>query len=273
MLVSWVVGVQPTGAVTVAANQGRAVHAWFLEQVGRVDAGLAEELHAGQTQRPFTVSNLLGYGKRRGDEVTLLPEKSYALRFTSFAPALSTLVQQRLAPEPPASLTLGSATLQVVSNTTDHNAHPWAGTDSFEDLVQRHTLGGRVSRGVGLRFASPTLFRSNDMNVPLPLPGLVFGGLLDKWNAFAPLQLHPDARRFAEDCLAVSRYRLETRRVAFGGRRAVAGCVGECFYAIQSSDRYWTGVIHLLAAFAFYAGAGRQTTMGLGQCKGLGIGD
>ncbi len=296
MLVSWVITVQPSEVVTIAANQGRAVHAWFLDQVRRADAGLAQELHQGQTQRPFTVSNLFGYGKERGDEVRLSPERTYSLRFTSFAPALSTLLCERLAPGLPASITLGNAPLQVVSSTTDGStkpssrafvpssgrgaqaeglatgaeAHPWAGTDSFEELVQRHTLGGNVPRRVGLRFASPTLFRSNDVNVPLPLPGLVFGGLLDKWNAFAPLQLHPDTRRFAQECLAISRYRLETRRVTFGERRAVAGCVGECFYAIQSNDRYWVGLMHLLAAFAFYAGAGRQTTMGLGQCRGLG---
>jgi CRISPR-associated endoribonuclease Cas6 len=85
--------------------------------------------------------------------------------------------------------------------------------------------------------------------------------------------VHPETRRFAEERLAVSRYRLETRRVAFGddGRRGtVAGCVGDCFYAILDKDRYWMGLIQLLAAFSFYAGVGRRTTMGLGQCRVLG---
>ena len=92
-----------------------------------------------------------------------------------------------------------------------------------------------MPRRVGLRFASPTLFRSADKNVPLPLPGLVFGGLLDRWNAFAPIQVHPEVRRFAEECLAIGRYRLETVAVRFGeeGQHgAVAGCVGRCSYAI-----------------------------------------
>jgi CRISPR-associated endoribonuclease Cas6 len=269
MLISWVLTLQPTQAITLPANQGRAAHAWFLERVRRADPALAESLHQGQTQRPFTVSNLFGPGRRRGDEITLSPEKTYSLRATSFVPELSTLLHERLAPDPPLALKLGELPLQVLSSTTDAQVHPWAGTDSFEELVQRHTLGNHIPRRVGLRFASPTLFRSNDVNVPLPLPGLVFGGLLDKWNAFAPLQVHPDVRRFAQECLAVSRYRLETRRVAFGGRRAVAGCVGECVYAIQVKDRYWMGLIHLLAAFAFYAGVGRQTTVGLGQAKPL----
>ena len=272
MLISWVIFLQPTGPVSTPTNLGRAAHAWFLGQVGQADPVLAEELHHGQAQRPFTVSNLLPIGWRRRDEVTLSPEETYALRVTSFSSQLSALLQERLIPHPPETLTLGNAPLQVTGSTADPSVHRWAGEDTFEGLVQRHTLAPSVPPRVGLRLASPTLFRSADKNVPLPLPGLVFGGLLDKWNAFAPIQLHPDVRRFAQECLAVSRYRLETLPVSFGedGRRgAVAGCVGTCTYAIQVRDKYWMGLIHLLAAFAFYSGVGRRTTTGLGQARAL----
>jgi CRISPR-associated endoribonuclease Cas6 len=272
MLISWVITLQPTTPATVSPNLGRAVHAWFLDQVRRADPDLAETLHKGQAQRPFTVSNLLGIGWRGRGPATLSPDKDYALRVTSFSSELSALLRERLMPELPARLTLADVPLQVRGSTTDGEAHRWAGTDTFEGLVQRHTLGAHIPRRVGLHFASPTLFRSAEMNVPLPLPGLVFGGLLDKWNAFAPLQLHPDVRRFAEECLAISRYRLETRAVAFGedGQRgAVAGCVGDCTYAMRVTDRYWMGLTHLLAAFAFYGGVGRRTTMGLGQARPL----
>jgi CRISPR-associated endoribonuclease Cas6 len=280
MLISWVISLQPTESVSIPPNQGRAAHAWFLDQVRRADPDLADALHGGQTQRPFTVSNLLEIGWPRKDKITLSPGKTYTLRITGFSPQLSALLRERLIPELPPTIALADVPLRVTGNTTDgstelaevSDAHPWAGTDTFEALVQRHTLRARIPRRVGLHFASPTLFRSANMNVPLPLPDLVFGGLLDKWNAFAPIQLHPQVRRFAEERLAVSRYRLETRHVAFGqdGRRgAVAGCVGDCFYAIQVDDRYWMGLIHLLTAFAFYAGVGRRTTMGLGQCRVL----
>jgi CRISPR-associated endoribonuclease Cas6 len=272
MFISWVISLQPTAPVSLSPNQGRAAHAWFLDQVRRADPALADALHGGQTQRPFTVSNLLEIGWPRKDKITLSPGKTYTLRITGFSPQLSALLRERLIPELSPTITLADVPLQVTGNTTESDAHPWAGTDTFEALVQRHTLRARIPRRVGLHFASPTLFRSANMNVPLPLPGLVFGGLLDKWNAFAPIQLHPEVRRFAQECLAFNRYRLETLRVAFGqdGRRGrVAGCVGDCFYAIQVDDRYWMGLIHLLAAFAFYAGVGRRTTMGLGQCRVL----
>ena len=272
MLISWIISLQATAPATVSPNLGRAAHAWFLDQVRRADPALADDLHRGQKQRPFTVSNLLGVGWGARGEATLSPGQTYALRITSFSSPLSTLLREKVMPDVTTRLTLTDVSLRVTGSTTDPQVHPWAGVDTFEGLVQRHTLGSRIPRRVGLHFASPTLFRSANVNVPLPLPGLVFGGLLDKWNAFAPIQVHPEVRRFAQECLAISRYRLETRRVAFGqdGQRgAVAGCVGDCVYAIQVNDKYWMGLIHLLAAFALYAGVGRRTTMGLGQARPL----
>lgn len=272
MLISWVISLQPTEPASTPANLSRAAHAWFLGQVRQADPALAEELHHGHGQRPFTVSNLWPVGWRHRGEVTLSPEETYALRVTSFSSTLSALLREGVIPHLPGALTLGSVQLRVTGDTTDPAVHPWAGEETFEGLVQRHTLAAHMPRRVSLRFASPTLFRSADKNVPLPLPGLVFGGLLDKWNAFAPIQVHPDVRRFAQECLAVSRYRLETLPVAFGddgARGAVAGFVGTCSYAIQVGDKYWMGLIHLLAAFALYAGLGRRTTMGLGQARAL----
>ncbi|MDY7041292.1 MAG: CRISPR-associated endoribonuclease Cas6 [Chloroflexota bacterium] len=272
MLISWVISLQPAKPVSISPNLGRAAHAWFLERVRQADPPLAEKLHQGHGQRPFTVSNLLGIGRRHRGELTLSPETTYALRMTSFSTELSKLLCERVIPDLPPVLTLGSVTLAVTGSTTDPAVHDRAGEDSFAGLVQRHTLAASIPHRVSLRFASPTLFRSENKNVPLPLPGLVFGGLVDKWNDFAPIGLPPEVRRFAQECLAISRYRLETLPVSFGDegqRGAVAGCVGTCSYAIQVRDKYWMGLIHLLAAFAFYAGVGRRTTMGLGQARAL----
>lgn len=272
MLLSWVISLQPTEPTAVPANLGRAAHAWFLDQVARADPALSDALHAGTGLRPFTVSNLLGTGRRWQGETALSPERTYALRVTSFSPALSSLLRERVLSDAPETVSLGPATLRVTGSATDPSEHPWAGEETFEGLVQRHTLAAQPPRRVTLQFASPTLFRSEDKDVPLPLPGLVFGGLLDRWNAFAPLQVHPEVRRYAEECLAVSRYRLETALVRFGehGERGVmSGCLGRCTYALLVRDRYWMGLIHLLAAFALYAGVGRRATMGLGQARAL----
>ena len=272
MLLSWVLKLEPQEPATVPANLGRAAHAWFLGRVRAADPALAEELHGGQGLRPFTVSNLWELGRERGPEVTLSPGRGYTLRITSFSPRLSELLVGEVIPGVPETLSLLDGSLRVVGSTLDPAEHPWAGEARYEELVQRFTLAADVPRSVGLRFASATAFRITGKKraVPLPLPQLVFGGLLDKWNAFSPIQVHPDARRFAEECLVVSSYRLETRRVSFGGdggRGIVPGFVGYCRYYVEVHDRYWMGLIQLLAGFSLYAGVGLRTTMGLGQAR------
>ncbi len=100
-----------------------------------------------------------------------------------------------------------------------------------------------------------------------PLPTLVFGSLLEKWNAYAPIAFPPEVKRFAEECLAVSQYQLSTRAVPqkSGGLRV--GAVGEITYISLHYDRYWMSVIATLAAFALFSGVGASTTQGLGQCR------
>jgi CRISPR-associated endoribonuclease Cas6 len=282
MLLSWVLTLQPEEQATVPSNLGRAIHAWFLGRVGAADAELAEEIHSGHGLRPFTASNLWELGRARGPQATVSPEETYTCRVTSFSPALSRVVKEGVLPALPETVTLADAAFQVTGSTTDPAEHGWAGEATFEGLVQRFTLAADVSRSLGLRFASPTAFRRTggafrgervrDYHLVLPLPDLVFGGLLDKWNAFSPIEVHPDVRRFAEACLVVSSHRLRTRRVAFGpdGQRGVVpGFVGYCRYYVEVPDRYWTGLIQLLAGFSLYGGVGLRTTMGLGQARKL----
>lgn len=70
--------------------------------------------------------------------------------------------------------------------------------------------------------------------------------------------------------MAISRYRLQTVRVTVGEKSGWgyhSGFMGSCTYAFLVKDRYWMGLIHMLAAFAFYSGVGKKTTMGMGQCR------
>jgi CRISPR-associated endoribonuclease Cas6 len=103
--------------------------------------------------------------------------------------------------------------------------------------------------------------------MPVPLPELLFGSLVDRWNAFSPVTVSPDMRRFAAELIAISRYRLTSRAVTqkAGGTRM--GGVGEVTYRALGGDRYWWRVMHMLADFAGYGGAGIQTTTGMGQCR------
>ena len=118
-----------------------------------------------------------------------------------------------------------------------------------------------------LKFVSPTAFKSHGQNVPLPLPGSVFGSLLDKWNSFAPIAMPDEVRRFADECMAVSQYVGRTRALHGKAGNVQIGFVGTVRFTATNRDRYWLSLINVLADFAWYAGVGRLATQGMGQVR------
>lgn len=267
MLFATVLSLAPTETSTLPAHLGRATHGWFLQQIQGLDADLAQQLHAPNQDRPFTVSDVWGPGIRRRGQNIFHPEKNYNLRLTSVHPTLSALLADRLLPRLPEAMELAGGRFQIAAATTDTEENPWAGHIRYELLAQEQMLAQKPPRQISLRFASPTVFRSNDAWLPLPLPRLVFEGLARRWNAFSPIQIHPDLPTFAEECLLLSRYHLQTELVDRGTSGRFPGFVGTVTYASRNRDRYWMGLIHLLAHFAFFIGVGRQTAMGLGQVR------
>jgi len=271
MLLAAVITLKPTEPAAVPAALGRAAHAWLLDRIQQVDAPLARQLHESDGPRPFTASNLWGAKRARGGKVTLAPDKPCWLRFTGLTPEVSEAIE-RVLPGVEENLTLAGATLRVAEIATETGQHPWAGRATYADLVQQYTLApGQHPRSVTLRLASPTLFRSGGRDLPLPLPSLLFDGYLRKWNTFSPLALPQEAKRYAEECVALGRFKLRSHLVSFeqGGKGAHVGFTGEVRFRFLVGDAYWTRVMTLLAGYAFWAGTGYRTTVGLGQTQAV----
>jgi CRISPR-associated endoribonuclease Cas6 len=153
--------------------------------------------------------------------------------------------------------------------TAEARAHPWAGSAGFDALLgaaMRDVAGGAPGRWT-LEFATPVTFRQGGRNQPLPLPELVFGSLLDRWNALAPLPLPDETRRFVAEALAISRFELRSTAVATRGGALQIGALGRCTYVATSHDRYGLACVTALARFAFYSGVGAGTARGFGQAR------
>lgn len=273
-LLAAVITVTPTAVVSAPASLARAAHAWLLQRIARSDPALAEALHAPDAPRPFTVSNLWGLGRGHEGRVNLTPDRAYWLRFTSLDAGMTAALEAAL-PQPGERLDLAGACLTVQAVSTEQEQHPWAGRTTYAELLTHYTLrGGPPPRGVTLRFASPTVFRSQGRDLPLPLPTLVFDGLLRKWNTFAPLALPEEARRYAAECIALGRFRLRSHLVSFeeGDKGAHVGFTGQVTFRFLVGDAYWTRIMVALAAYAFWAGCGYRTTAGLGQTQRLSDG-
>jgi len=248
---------------------GREAHAVLLDAIRQVDPALSQEMHDGSGIRPYTVSDLIGYSPRRG----LAAGRSYALRFTALTrPAAAALLAaaNHGALAAGESIRLGDEVFRIqdqTSNLKPQNSNSNLLAQTYESLSAPWLLGRSApSRRIALRFVSPVTFRSQEKHVPLPLPALVFGSLLEKWNAFAPVALPPETRRFAEECMALSGFELRSRPAYLKEGSVRVGAVGWARYTALNNDRYWLSVMNLLADFAPFAGVGAGTTMGLGGC-------
>nr|PZN30350.1 MAG: CRISPR-associated endoribonuclease Cas6 [Chloroflexota bacterium] len=261
-----VLTIRPAVAGDVPADLARAAHAAVLRLIAAADAGLAARLHDGEGPKPLTVSNVLGLAPRRG-HVPVTPERAYHLRVTLLAPELEALAGA-WTPEAIGALDLDGAVWRVEALAAEPAAHPWAGRASYEGLAAPALL--RAADGPTrwtLEFAAPVTFRQRGLTMPLPLPDLVFGSLLDRWNAFAPLALPEEVRRFAAECLAVSRFELRSQAPLGKGGAPQIGAVGRCTYTAVNRDRYWLACVETLARFAFYSGVGAGTARGFGQAR------
>jgi CRISPR-associated endoribonuclease Cas6 len=297
-LLSLVLTLRPLHSMPEVPPLGRAAHAVLLNAVRWIDPALAEQLHSGSETRPFTTSDVIGVSRKAG----LLPDRTYPLRFTALsAPVAEALLKAALTPalsrdetaitgegvaplSPGSTIELGPAAFRIeavdagqsellnlkseISDLKSQTHHPWASATNYEELSAPWLLG-RVTppRLVTLEFVSPTTFKSEGRHIPVPLPSLVFGSLLERWNAFAPVVFPPELRRYADECLALSSYQLRSSGVVLkeGGLRM--GAVGRARYVTTNFDRYWMSLINLLADFAIFAGLGAGTGMGLGQCR------
>jgi len=246
---------------------GRAAQALLLDVVQRADPQLAQKLHDEQAPNPYTVSSLLGsFPQRR-----LSAEQTYTLRLTAYQAELSALLWGAAQPGHPlglgAVIEMDFKPFLVESVHLQAEQHPWASAYGYKDLATESLLGSAPPRRLCLQFTSPTAFHSQEKHIPLPLPELVFGSLLERWNAFAPLAFPAETRRYAAECLAVSRYDLKTRSLPLREGATRIGMVGQASFTTLNYDRYWMSILQTLAAFSLFSGVGVSASMGCGQCR------
>ncbi|MCG2787972.1 MAG: CRISPR system precrRNA processing endoribonuclease RAMP protein Cas6 [Anaerolineae bacterium] len=268
-LLSLVLTLQPFGVPAERGEfprwWGRAAQAALLDIVNSRDPNLAARLHDESGLRAYTVSNLMGHFERKGGAPVL--ENSYSLRWTALSAELSSLLRGFAETATGSTLELDHIPFRVLAVADKADLQPWAGSASYAALGARFLTGVELPRRVSFQFTSPVVFKSGGLSHSLPTASLVFHSLLERWNAFAPLVLAPEVHRFAEECLAVSRFDLKSRPVPLKEGSLRIGAVGKLTFTATNPDKFWLGQVHTLAAFAQFAGVGAGTAQGLGQCR------
>jgi len=258
---------------SIPATVGHRAYAAFLHTIRQADRALAEVLHdAPLPLKPFTVSPLLGVPKALEGRVAITPAKDYYLRFTVLLPDIFQQFMRRfLAGEARPTLRLGAAEFVITEVLTTPGASPWSGYTSFAQLYHN----SRPEEEITLEFTSPTAFSFGTKPwgrkfVVFPDPTLVFRSLLRSWNAFTPPELAIDKEllEYAAEDVIVKRYQIKTRMLHYRKHPQI-GFEGWVTYGLMGEDDAARRQLNALANFAFYAGVGYKTTMGMGQVSRL----
>ena len=277
MPISTVIHLIPPEDVKLRPTMGHHAHAVFLSLLRMSNPEKAEEIHATSRQKPFTVSPLIGNGERRGDFLHIRAGTECWLRFTFLDDALFVYFGSAFLTQDFPSIRLGGATFQLsrlVASGTE--AKDWSGAKIYEDLIESAGTETRMR----VRFYSPTAFRElsprgqktrNEPHIDLVR---CYQSWVNKWNAFAPMQINKQLLLdFVAHHAGLAAVESKSQMLDFGRHKAV-GFVGSCAYQFfmerQSEGKVGTEMLrlaNLLADFAFYCGTGYKTTMGMGQTR------
>jgi CRISPR-associated endoribonuclease Cas6 len=217
----------------------------FLNLVGTVNPTLEQHFRTDNKPKPYGLA--LGDGWLR---VCLTDPAIYA----ELSGMLYALNGSRL--------TLGERTFRVLD--AKHDQHLWAGLTSHTQLLQNASSSSKVT----LDFKRATTFSRGEHHYPIPEPRLVFKGLLEKWSAHSMIPIQPEFLEWVIKHVNVTQ--LEGRTVVeTGNYKPTVGFKGTVTYEAQDKDSEYIRYFQALAHFAFYAGVGYRTTLGMGLTRTL----
>ncbi|HWP91860.1 MAG TPA: CRISPR-associated endoribonuclease Cas6 [Thermodesulfobacteriota bacterium] len=234
---------------------GETLYGLFLNLLKAQDSNLASSLHNTRETKPVTVSPFVSGAKLTDGRVVLEPDSkaSFQISFFTDSPteAFMLALNKALGNRKPANLggkEIKLSNMKMIKVT------------NFKELANQAKSEGQIS----LRFLSPTSFRSHGGQKVFPEPNLVFSSLLKKWNAFSSIKFPKELEEeFSK--IRVTRYNTRTELVEFSNYKII-GFKGTCSYELPKGMSDETKKqINTLADFAFFAGVGYKTTMGMGQ--------
>ncbi|MCL0053026.1 CRISPR-associated endoribonuclease Cas6 [Dehalococcoidales bacterium] len=262
MIGSILVSLSTKEEVVLKGLGGEALHGLFFEVLKGKSEAIASKLHNLKAEKPFSLSPPLeenelkqGYsfipqGERITFKVTLLDEELLADAISAFFTAM---LEGRI---------LKLSEKSVVVEKVDVREGKFVSFTSFTKILSEVDLQEKIT----LEFLTPTSFRVNEMQSLFPEPRLVLSSLLKRWNVFSKTKLADEVSEIFP-LIQVSNYSLRTELVNFS-KYKIIGFKGRIEYRLpQKSPGTLLQATNALADFAFYAGVGTKTTMGMGQTR------
>ena len=237
---------------TLPANLGRAIHAQVMHWLNLGDSKVADAIHKSQ-ESPLSLSGLLGYRRKAGTK----PNDDFYFRVALLHGDLIDPLLNGLEQWGTKTLSLGERSFVIRSIDSLPGNHPQVGSSDYALLAKTPKISGDIT----LNFLSPTSFKQSQNTQPFPLPELVFGNLHRRWNAFAPECLQFPVFEWKG---LTSAYELKTYALKMEGGAEI-GTQGWVRYRFPDIEQ--AKIATVLSHFAFFAGVGRKTAMGMGQVR------
>lgn len=230
-----------TASEPLPPTLGRAIHALCLDWIGLANETLANQLHQADSL-PMTLTLRSVAAKQMYLRIGLLQKDLLAPLLWGLSQALGS------------EITLTDIPCRIGRNVEILQ------TSSYETLSQVS-----AQRVIDLQFLTPTSFKQGKTIQPFPLPNLVFGSLLRRWNAFAPTELQFPEQEWNGITAA---YELKTYALKMKGGAEI-GAQGWARYEFNSEAQ--AQIATALSHFAQFSGVGRKTAMGMGLTKRMEI--
>lgn len=246
-------------------NYAVGCHAWFLQQVQQDDGALSAYMHDGESEKPFTLSGLMGPLVLSGQRLKLAAGEVCYWRVTALSVEVVRWLRTWLKRSPD-RMELGWGELRIRGVRLVYPAL------SYAQLWQMGVDDSDESKVLELSFTSPTSFRRKGHHLPLPWPGNMFHSYLRRWNHFSSMPIdQEDFLAWVDEHTVIHRVVVTSAKVAAGKQGAVTGFTGAIALGISRSgrqNREFTQLFYTLGAFAPYCGTGHKTPFGLGQTVG-----
>jgi CRISPR-associated endoribonuclease Cas6 len=261
MIASFVISLTIESDLALPGLGGEALHGLFFEVLRGHDASFAKHLHQ-EVDKPFSLSGVLTTHPKREGRLHMRADSRVEFRLGLLT---DEVIEQTLAafsalPTNHTPVRFGSVNARVEGIAFQPGTHALVCSITYPALIQGASQESRVT----LQFVSPTSFRAGDVQDVLPKPERVFGSLFEAWQAFAAVPFDPALPEvFA--LIRISEYELRTELIHFTGYKVI-GFKGRVTYTYpREVDPSTRQALNALADFAFFAGVGYKTTMGMGQ--------
>ena len=245
---------------------GRVMHGVFFNTLSEISSELAEFIHDELNLKPFSVSELIGQQKRQ-----VTRRKFKVRQGDMFKWRIATLNEELLNAIAHLPLkyrfSINKIPMTLEKIIIDGEREAGTGAINDEELMAACMSMENFS-SIRVRFVSPTTFKVNQNDYPLPIPKLFFYSLADKWQqAGMPADINKEYIKELAELIYPSYWQGKSSRTYLAEGRGVRTFKGEFVYELSALSLEERQIMLLLAQFGYFSGCGRMTGQGMGQIE------